>query len=75
MKRFNLSEWAITHQSLVLFMIILFGAAFTRVYAENHGHVATPAANAVPVPPTRREESLPQRSQRTQRVGTQTRAH
>src|ERR1700752_1852480 len=27
MKRFNLSEWAITHQALVLFMIILLGAA------------------------------------------------
>src|ERR1700733_5082811 len=27
MKRFNLSEWAITHQPLVLFMIILLGAA------------------------------------------------
>jgi multidrug efflux pump subunit AcrB len=27
MKRFNLSEWAITHQPLVLFMILLFGAA------------------------------------------------
>jgi multidrug efflux pump len=27
MKRFNLSEWAITHQALVLFMIILIGAA------------------------------------------------
>jgi len=27
MKRFNLSEWAITHQALVLFMIIMLGAA------------------------------------------------
>src|SRR6187431_266231 len=27
MKRFNLSEWAITHQPLVLFMILLLGAA------------------------------------------------
>ncbi len=27
MKRFNLSEWAITHQALVLFMIVLIGAA------------------------------------------------
>ena len=27
MKRFNLSEWAITHQALVLFMILLLGAA------------------------------------------------
>src|SRR5262245_27294330 len=27
MKRFNLSEWAITHRALVLFMIIVLGAA------------------------------------------------
>jgi membrane protein len=27
--------------------IILFGAAFTRVYAESHGHVATPTDHAV----------------------------
>jgi multidrug efflux pump len=27
MNRFNLSEWAITHQALVLFMILLIGAA------------------------------------------------
>src|SRR5262249_56282329 len=27
MKRFNLSEWAITHRPLVLFMILLLGAA------------------------------------------------
>jgi multidrug efflux pump len=27
MKRFNLSEWAITHQALVLFMILLIGGA------------------------------------------------
>ena len=27
MKRLNLSEWAITHRALVLFMIILIGAA------------------------------------------------
>jgi len=27
MKRFNLSEWAITHRALVLFMIIIIGAA------------------------------------------------
>ena len=27
MKRFNLSEWSITHQALVLFMIILLSAA------------------------------------------------
>jgi len=27
MKRFNLSEWAITHRALVLFMIMILGAA------------------------------------------------
>jgi multidrug efflux pump subunit AcrB len=27
MRRFNLSEWAITHRTLVLFMILLIGAA------------------------------------------------
>jgi multidrug efflux pump subunit AcrB len=27
MKRFNLSEWAITHRALVLFMILLIGGA------------------------------------------------
>ena len=32
MKRFNLSEWAITHQALVLFMILLLGAAGTYSY-------------------------------------------
>jgi multidrug efflux pump subunit AcrB len=32
MKRFNLSEWAITHQALVLFMIILLGAAGVYSY-------------------------------------------
>ena len=32
MKRFNLSEWAITHQSLVLFMILLLGAAGAYSY-------------------------------------------
>ena len=29
MKRFNLSEWAITHRALVLFMIVVLGAGFT----------------------------------------------
>jgi hypothetical protein len=43
MKRFNLSEWAITHQSLVLFMIILLGAAGIYSYrnlgrAEDQSH-------------------------------------
>jgi multidrug efflux pump len=32
MKRFNLSQWAITHQALVLFMIILLGAAGVYSY-------------------------------------------
>src|ERR1044072_2168381 len=32
MKRLNLSEWAITHRALVLFMIILLGAAGTYSY-------------------------------------------
>jgi multidrug efflux pump subunit AcrB len=34
MKRFNLSEWAITHQPLVLFMIILLGAAGIYSYLQ-----------------------------------------
>src|SRR5215510_1930425 len=34
MKRFNLSEWAITHQALVLFMIILLGAAGIYSYLQ-----------------------------------------
>ncbi len=34
MKRFNLSEWAITHQALVLFMIILIGAAGLYSYSK-----------------------------------------
>jgi multidrug efflux pump subunit AcrB len=34
MKRFNLSEWAITHQALVLFMIILLGAAGAYSYVN-----------------------------------------
>src|SRR3984893_3826140 len=32
MKRFNLSEWAITHQALVLFMILVLGAAGVYSY-------------------------------------------
>jgi multidrug efflux pump subunit AcrB len=32
MKRFNLSEWAITHRALVLFMIIILGAAGAYSY-------------------------------------------
>src|SRR3954467_418778 len=32
MQRFNLSEWAITHQPLVLFTILLFGAAGAYSY-------------------------------------------
>jgi multidrug efflux pump len=34
MKRFNLSEWAITHQALVLFMILLLGAAGVYSYLK-----------------------------------------
>ena len=32
MQRFNLSEWAITHRALVLFMILILGAAGTYSY-------------------------------------------
>src|SRR5215211_8123329 len=32
MKRLNLSEWAITHRALVLFMILLLGAAGAYAY-------------------------------------------
>jgi multidrug efflux pump len=32
MKRFNLSEWAITHRALVLFMIVILGAAGAYSY-------------------------------------------
>jgi multidrug efflux pump len=42
MKRFNLSEWAITHQSLVLFMIILLGAAGIYAY-RNLGRAEDPS--------------------------------
>jgi multidrug efflux pump subunit AcrB len=42
MKRFNLSEWAITHQSLVLFMIILLGAAGLYSYL-NLGRAEDPS--------------------------------
>src|SRR5215470_5029447 len=34
MKRFNLSEWAITHRALVLFMILVLGAAGAYSYFE-----------------------------------------
>ncbi len=34
MKRFNLSEWAITHQALVLFLILLIGAAGLYAYSR-----------------------------------------
>ena len=34
MRRFNLSEWAITHRALVLFMIILIGAAGLYAYTR-----------------------------------------
>jgi multidrug efflux pump subunit AcrB len=59
MKRFNLSAWAITHQALVLFMILLIGAAGLFSYfklgrAEDPSftikvmnvHVAWPGATA-----------------------------
>ena len=42
MKRFNLSEWAITHQALVLFMILLLGAAGAYSYA-NLGRAEDPS--------------------------------
>src|SRR6201987_5688062 len=42
MKRFNLSEWAITHQALVLFMIILLGAAGLYSYL-NLGRAEDPS--------------------------------
>src|SRR5437763_14628153 len=42
MKRFNLSEWAITHQPLVLFMILLFGAAGLFSY-RNLGRAEDPS--------------------------------
>ena len=34
MKRFNLSEWAITHRALVLFMIVVLGAAGAYSYVN-----------------------------------------
>src|SRR5205807_6401111 len=34
MKRFNLSEWAITHQALVLFTILVLGAAGIYSYLQ-----------------------------------------
>src|SRR5215204_1782109 len=34
MRRFNLSEWAITHQTLVLFMILVIGAAGAYSYVS-----------------------------------------
>ena len=59
MRRFNLSEWAITHRALVLFMILLIGAAGLFSYfklgrAEDPSftikvmnvHVAWPGATA-----------------------------
>jgi len=62
MKRFNLSEWAITHQALVLFLILLIGAAGLYSYsrlgrAEDPSftikvmnvHVAWPGATAADV--------------------------
>src|SRR5512144_2915894 len=42
MKRFNLSEWAITHQALVLFMILLLSAAGIYSYL-NLGRAEDPS--------------------------------
>src|SRR5207244_9618497 len=42
MKRFNLSEWAITHQPLVLFMILIIGAAGLYSYL-NLGRAEDPS--------------------------------
>jgi multidrug efflux pump len=42
MQRFNLSEWAITHRALVLFMIILLGAAGAYSYL-NLGRAEDPS--------------------------------
>jgi multidrug efflux pump len=42
MKRFNLSEWAITHRALVLFMILLLGAAGIYSYL-NLGRAEDPS--------------------------------
>ena len=42
MQRFNLSEWAITHRALVLFMIMVLGAAGTYSYV-NLGRAEDPS--------------------------------
>src|SRR5258708_33937546 len=42
MRRFNLSEWAITHRPLVLFMILLLGAAGAYSYL-NLGRAEDPS--------------------------------
>src|SRR6516162_1740025 len=42
MKRFNLSEWAITHRALVLFMIVILGAAGAYSYV-NLGRAEDPS--------------------------------
>src|SRR5262245_48198214 len=42
MTRFNLSEWAITHRALVLFMILVLGAAGVYSYA-NLGRAEDPS--------------------------------
>jgi multidrug efflux pump subunit AcrB len=42
MSRFNLSEWAITHRALVLFMILVLGAAGVYSYA-NLGRAEDPS--------------------------------
>src|SRR5438270_13461497 len=42
MKRFNVSEWAITHPALVLFMVIVLGAAGIYSYL-NLGRAEDPS--------------------------------
>jgi len=42
MRRFNLSEWAITHQPLVLFLILLLGGAGLYAYL-NLGRAEDPS--------------------------------
>src|SRR5215510_15558201 len=42
MKRFNLSEWAITHRALVLFMIMVLGVAGAYSYL-NLGRAEDPS--------------------------------
>ena len=81
MKRFNLSEWAITHRALVLFMILLIGAAGLFSYyklgrAEDPSftikvmniHVGWPGATAPSCRP--RSSTRSRRSCRNCRIST-----